>query len=1544
MSDEERDYPPPRRDAGAFLDAEAGEDDDDGEPLRDVDMEDSEEEPEGIDEMTEEDRRFLADDDEDDEDGDDVHPGSMAAARRRSRKRRKHHVDEELDDDDLELVEENTGMRVKSARSFKRIKKKKDREEDDRPGRKATDLSKIFDDPDPEDQDLIEDDFIVDDEVPEEEEAYRKAQVRDRNRGRMYGLDQGITEEALDDMHQIFGDGSEYAWALELQEQDAARAAFGITEDDDDGYGARESTEVKLTEVFEPSEVAARMLTEKDEEIRVTDIPERMQAAGVARFEDSELRESTNRCARVLCMERATRRGADGYSGSSSNSYAYGSGSSSSSLLTLNETDPQLLEAIQAVLKFLREDYLEVPFIQRHRRDYWAPALEEHELWLIADEDTKYNSFFLQRKATLAKFERYGVEDHDVYEFVYDIDDMEGLKDLADYIDFTHATVIAKAARAERRKGYKAPLRGHDNAVFETTEVQNFIQSFCLTTRQFIENLRANSRVNYPQSPGSSLEYDLAAISVPGVDSAKFRAALVKYLASRLFYSPQLRRRYRTELRERGYLNVTPTDLGVAALVPGHPYFKFKYVTAKPLREVARDASFLAMAEAERQGFVKLDLYFENRQASLSTLNSMWHIATGNEWDVLRNEILDTADSMLVASTTQSVRDGLVATAHRRVLEAAQNALFKLVNVAPYPVSRSARSRRDSNKHFASNEFARVLALTMIRKDREWVVFGALADGFGKCADYFSDSFELRDFDAMMQRMDPDVIAVEASSSMASFRLIQEVRQHAERHQVPVQVVPDTLATRFVECEAAVAEFPDFLPPLRKAVGVARQVQDPQHLVASLFPDAVTTLPLHPLQSLVSTDALRHHLERAMVRSVAMTGADINAARNHPHLARTLQFVSGLGPRKVVGILPKLQARSRGVTGRDVLITKQLMARRVFLNCASFIRIPEGYVNESGYDPLDDTRIHNEDYKLARKMAQDALDMHEVEEDASFPSRAIVELWRSRREAALDDLSLEDYGKVIEASARVRKRLALESIKQELKRPYGELRPEPAPLSNEETLEAVLGGPLEAGTVVSGTVGIVLEKLVRVNLDNGMDAIVWPRNVSADRDFTTVVRQGDVVKGVVLELDWTRMNVSLSLLEHDVKHAEAEAATRGNDSYFDSAKWRQEEEKRRERERVRALYSGGVVSGTGSAAAAAADAGAAMGAAVKHPLFRPFNAAQAAKFLEDKRTGEAVIRPSSAGENHVAISWVVVRGIIQHLDVVYSPESKQYSISNVKLGTGRSRTEPTYHDLDEILFRYVEACSAQVEKVTKHRKYVPGVRDDLEHKLTRDIKTYPGVVAYGIGPNPQFPGYFFLLYLRQLGRPHETGFKIVPQGFMFLDREYTTVEQVINAFKNGLSSQPTGASASSAAYAQQQQQQYPPQQAAAAARQQSSQSAYGAYGGASSSGYGASSSGYGGASSSGYGGASSSGYGGTSSSGYGSAGYGGASSGYGGASSSYGGGYNGGYGSGAGGASSSGQYGQAAYGQNPYQQQQQQQPPQPYNGGYQDQQRQSYYR
>jgi transcription elongation factor SPT6 len=70
------------------------------------------------------------------------------------------------------------------------------------------------------------------------------------------------------------------------------------------------------------------------------------------------------------------------------------------------------------------------------------------------------------------------------------------------------------------------------------------------------------------------------------------------------------------------------------------------------------------------------------------------------------------------------------------------------------------------------------------------------------------------------------------------------------------------------------------------------------------------------------------------------------------------------------------------IVNREQFITERLLTTKIFLNAAGFLRIsqdedlsPHSNDSETRLDPLDSTRIHPEDYELARKMAAGALEL-----------------------------------------------------------------------------------------------------------------------------------------------------------------------------------------------------------------------------------------------------------------------------------------------------------------------------------------------------------------------------------------------------------------------------------------------------------------------------------------------------------------------------------------------------------------------------------------
>jgi transcription elongation factor SPT6 len=94
-----------------------------------------------------------------------------------------------------------------------------------------------------------------------------------------------------------------------------------------------------------------------------------------------------------------------------------------------------------------------------------------------------------------------------------------------------------------------------------------------------------------------------------------------------------------------------------------------------------------------------------------------------------------------------------------------------------------------------------------------------------------------------------------------------------------------------------------------------------------------------------------------------------------------LQFISGLGPRKADTLLQGLATAGAKIETRDQL--EELMGKHVWRNAIGFIKVFVDEDEDSYGSPeiLDQTRIHPDDYKLARKIAKDAFTERERERE-----------------------------------------------------------------------------------------------------------------------------------------------------------------------------------------------------------------------------------------------------------------------------------------------------------------------------------------------------------------------------------------------------------------------------------------------------------------------------------------------------------------------------------------------------------------------------------
>jgi transcription elongation factor SPT6 len=342
------------------------------------------------------------------------------------------------------------------------------------------------------------------------------------------------------------------------------------------------------------------------------------------------------------------------------------------------------------------------------------------------------------------------------------------------------------------------------------------------------------------------------------------------------------------------------------------------------------------------------------------------------------------------------------------------------------------------------------------------------------------------------------------------------------------------------------------------------------------------------------------------------------------------------------------------LVNRDQFIKGGLLTTKIFLNAAGFLRIiqdrdikPGKYRpdDENAPDPLDDTRIHPEDYELARKMATDALELDEEDIHDEHPSQVVTLIMNDKdKERKLLELNLDEFAISLFEANHDQKRHTLNVIRDELQKPFSEKR-EKFKLPDDWGILTILSGEtpktLQVGLILSALVFRVQKDFITVHLDSGIECVIRTSHlVDNIRKPSEVVKKGQTVTGVVVEMkldfEHDELCVILSTRPQDLVDGDRIFRRVQFDKAWDHARFTKDIEMMDRRKRAETDRSRRVI---------------------KHPNFHNFNTAQAEAYLEKQQRGDVVIRPSSKGVNHLAVTWKVDENLYQHIGKVYLSNS-----------------------------------------------------------------------------------------------------------------------------------------------------------------------------------------------------------------------------------------------------------------------------------------------
>lgn len=327
------------------------------------------------------------------------------------------------------------------------------------------------------------------------------------------------------------------------------------------------------------------------------------------------------------------------------------------------------------------------------------------------------------------------------------------------------------------------------------------------------------------------------------------------------------------------------------------------------------------------------------------------------------------------------------------------------------------------------------------------------------------------------------IIAIgNGTASRETEQVVVEMLKELENKDVSYIIVSEAGASVYSASKIANEEFPGMDVSLRGAISIARRLQDPLAELVKIEPKHIG---VGQYQHDLNQTKLNEALSGVVESSVNTVGVDLNTASTS-----LLKYVSGISNRVAANIVDYRDENGIFKNRKELLKVKGL-GEKTFIQCAGFLRIPEGE------NPLDNTAVHPESYDIAEKI---------LERDA------------------LDEVSLDSLSEELEVGIPT-----LKDIIEEIKKPGRDPRENmPKPIFRTDVLNIE---DLKPDMVLTGTVRNVVDFGAFVDIGVKQDGLVHISKLSDKfvKHPMELVKIGDIVQVRVLDIDISKGKISLSM-------------------------------------------------------------------------------------------------------------------------------------------------------------------------------------------------------------------------------------------------------------------------------------------------------------------------------------------------------------------------------------------------------------------------------
>lgn len=362
-------------------------------------------------------------------------------------------------------------------------------------------------------------------------------------------------------------------------------------------------------------------------------------------------------------------------------------------------------------------------------------------------------------------------------------------------------------------------------------------------------------------------------------------------------------------------------------------YFDFKESLVK-----CPSHRFLAMSRGESESFLKIALIIDDGRA-LEMIDRKYIRSNGEEADIIQDAISDSYKRLIYPSIETQILHEFKEKADDEAIKVFVENLKQLLLSAP--LGQKAVLAIDPG-------FRTGCKVVCLDSNGDFLEYQTIFPHSPQ-----NQISEAKDI--LLNLVDKhDIKAIAIGNGTASRETQVMVESIKFDKKIDIYMVNESGASIYSASDIAREEFPDKDITVRGAISIGRRLMDP---LAELVKIDAKSIGVGQYQHDVHQGKLKENLDMTVVSCVNKVGVNINTASNH-----LLTYIAGLGP-----VLAKNIVAYRRANG-DFSAIAQLknvprLGEKAYEQAAGFLRI------RHGDNPLDNTGVHPESYKIAEKMA-----------------------------------------------------------------------------------------------------------------------------------------------------------------------------------------------------------------------------------------------------------------------------------------------------------------------------------------------------------------------------------------------------------------------------------------------------------------------------------------------------------------------------------------------------------------------------------------------